>query len=54
MRRDWIFDVGLHKGEDTEFYLKKGFKVVGIEANPLLYQQARERFSEAVNAGRLA
>ena len=31
---DLIFDVGLHRGEDTEFYLKKGFRVVAFEANP--------------------
>lgn len=31
-----IFDIGLHKGKDAFFYLKKGFKVIGVEANPLL------------------
>ena len=25
-----IYDVGAHRGEDTEFYLKKGFRVVAI------------------------
>ena len=29
-----IYDVGAHKGEDTEFYLRKGFRVIAIEANP--------------------
>lgn len=27
-----IFDIGMHKGLDTDFYLKKGFAVVGVEA----------------------
>lgn len=27
-----IFDVGLHKGFDTSYYLKKGFTVIGVEA----------------------
>jgi len=27
-----IYDAGMHRGEDAEFYLKKGFRVVGIEA----------------------
>ena len=31
-----IFDIGMHCGEDTDFYLKKGFTVVGVEANPEL------------------
>jgi hypothetical protein len=29
---DLIFDVGFHRGEDTDFYLKKGFRVVAVEA----------------------
>ena len=34
---DLIFDVGFHKGEDTEFYLKKGFPVVAADANPAVF-----------------
>jgi len=30
---DLIYDVGLHKGEDAEFYLRKGFRVVAFEAD---------------------
>ena len=33
MPRRLIFDVGMHKGEDTEFYLSRGHEVVGVEAN---------------------
>jgi len=29
-----IYDVGDHKGEDTEFYLKKGFSVIAIDSSP--------------------
>jgi FkbM family methyltransferase len=29
-----IYDIGAHNGSDTEFYLKKGFKVIAIEPNP--------------------
>ena len=50
---DLIYDVGFHKGEDTEFYLKKGFRVVAIEANPTLYFAGIERFKKEVDAGRL-
>ncbi|MGA7340436.1 MAG: FkbM family methyltransferase [Terracidiphilus sp.] len=39
-----IYDVGAHLGEDTEFYLKKGFRVVAIEANPFLAEKLREKF----------
>lgn len=53
MERDLIYDVGLHTGQDTEFYLKKGFRVVGIEANPVLVEACRARFSGDAASGRL-
>ncbi len=53
MIADLIFDLGLHTGQDTEFYLKKGFKVVGIEANPLLASEAAIRFAPEIAAGQL-
>ncbi len=53
MERDLIYDVGLSTGQDAEFYLKKGFRVVGIEANPVLVDGCRERFKDAVESGRL-
>jgi len=40
---DLIYDVGVHQGEDTDFYLKKGFRVVGIEANAALCKSVGER-----------
>ena len=47
-----IFDVGLHKGEDTDFYLKKGFRVVAFEADPQHAADCRKRFSSAIDAGK--
>jgi hypothetical protein len=29
-----VFDLGMHRGLDTRFYLDKGFSVVALEANP--------------------
>jgi FkbM family methyltransferase len=48
-----IFDVGAHKGEDTEFYLRKGFRVVAIEASPRLAASIRDRFSAEVASGQV-
>ena len=31
---DLIYDVGMHRAEDTEFYLAKGFRVIAVEASP--------------------
>lgn len=48
-----IYDLGAHKGEDTDFYLKKGFNVVAIEAVPEFCTRLGERFSAQVAAGKL-
>ena len=40
---DLIYDIGMHEGEDSEFYLLKGFRVVAVEADPDLCQAAAER-----------
>jgi FkbM family methyltransferase len=43
---DLIFDLGLHKGYDAEYYLKKGFRVVGLEAAPDLAEICRQRLAD--------
>jgi hypothetical protein len=48
-----IYDVGLHKGEDTEFYLKKGYQVVAFEANPSLAEFCRGRFAQEIRSRQL-
>ena len=48
-----IYDVGAHRGEDTSFYLAKGFTVVAVEASPQLCDEMRERFHDYIDAGRL-
>ena len=51
LHSDLIFDVGLHKGEDSDFYLRKGFRVVAVEAQPALCDAARARLREFADAG---
>lgn len=48
-----IFDIGMHEGEDTEFYLKKGFNVVAVEANPMLCQKTSTRLQKYIDSGQL-
>jgi FkbM family methyltransferase len=50
---DLIYDLGLHKGEDTNFYLAKGFRVIAFEADPDLVQACREQFSTELESGQL-
>ncbi len=48
-----IYDIGMHDGEDSEFYLRKGFKVVAVEADSELCRVAAERFRAFVASGQL-
>jgi FkbM family methyltransferase len=48
-----VFDFGMNNGNDTDFYLRRGFDVIALEANPALCEKAQARFQEAVSAGRL-
>jgi FkbM family methyltransferase len=50
---DLIYDIGMHKGEDTAFYLKKGYRVIGIEADPDLAAHCRLRFANEIGNGRV-
>lgn len=43
----------MHQGEDTDFYLKKGFKVIAFEANPDLLAHCQHRFATEIENGRL-
>lgn len=52
-KKKLIYDVGMHKGEDSDFYLKKGYKVIGFEADPNLAELCRQRFSEEIRADQL-
>lgn len=48
-----IFDLGMNNGDDTDFYLRRGFDVVALEANPALCEKAAKRFEGAIAEGRL-
>ncbi len=49
-----VYDVGMHKNEDTEFYLERGMRVIGVEANPILVDELRNKFTKDVENNRLA
>ena len=48
-----IYDFGMNNGDDAEYYLLKGVKVVGVEANPALCRQVKRRFAAEIAEGRL-
>jgi FkbM family methyltransferase len=53
MIEDLIYDVGMNDGADTAYYLRKGFRVVAIEADPRLAEKAAGQFDEEIRANRL-
>src|SRR5271165_1668340 len=48
-----IYDVGMNNGDDSAYYLRNGFDVIAIEANPVFVQHAQTRFAKEISDGRL-
>jgi FkbM family methyltransferase len=48
-----VFDLGMNNGDDTAFYLSRGFEVVALDANPSLCAAAKHRFAGAIGEERL-
>lgn len=53
MHSDLIYDIGANNGDDTAYYLYKGFRVIAVEANPVLADKVKQRFGEYVENGQL-
>lgn len=51
MTKNVIFDVRCNNGDDTEFYLKKGFRVVAIDADKSMCDAVSRRFSQEIKNG---
>lgn len=50
---DLIFDIGMHVGQDTHHYLQAGYRVLAIEANPILVENAQLKFKKEIESGKL-
>lgn len=53
MHKDLIFDFGMYDGTDTDFYLRKGFRVVAVEADPDVAAAGAARFADEIAEKRL-
>jgi FkbM family methyltransferase len=51
--RNLIFDIGMSEGNDTAYYLSKGFNVIGVEADPVIFEKLMQRFSTQISDGTL-
>jgi len=49
-----VFDVGMNNGDDSAYYLSQGFRVVAIEANPILVEKAQVRFEREIASEQLS
>ena len=43
-----VMDIGVSEGNDTAFYLAKGFQVVAVEADPGMCRTLRSRFAREI------
>jgi len=48
-----VFDVGAHKGEDSKYYLTRGYKVVAFECNPSNIEFLKKRFEKEIKSNDL-
>lgn len=46
-----IADIGASEGNDTQYYLRKGFDVVALEADPVVFASLQKRFADDVTRG---
>lgn len=48
-----IIDIGMSEGNDTAYYLRKGFSVIGVEADPNATELLEQRFELEIKSGHL-
>jgi FkbM family methyltransferase len=51
---DLVYDIGCWDGSDTAFYLRSGYRVVAVDANPEVIRRLERAFGAAVQSGKLA
>jgi FkbM family methyltransferase len=54
MQKDLIFDIGCNNGDDTDFYLRKGFRVLALDADRKMCDQVSKRFERELSTGQLS
>jgi FkbM family methyltransferase len=51
--RALVLDIGMHNGDDTAYYLHRGYQVLAVEASPSMCEMAERRFAGDIQAGHL-
>ncbi|MBI1343043.1 MAG: FkbM family methyltransferase [Terrimonas sp.] len=52
-KENLIYDVGMHNGDDTAYYLSKGYNVISVEADPVQAANGAVRFKQFIDKGTL-
>lgn len=52
-KSELVLDIGMHDGADTAYYLSKGYRVIAVDANPVMVDQGRRNFHEHIASGQL-
>jgi FkbM family methyltransferase len=53
MKHPPIYDVGINDGQDSAFYIHKGWRVIAVEANPILCERASRKFAPQIQSNQL-
>ena len=53
MNEKLIFDLGFYNGDSSNFYIKNGYKVIGVECNPKMIQISNEKYEKYISDGTL-
>jgi FkbM family methyltransferase len=51
--KNLIYDVGMNIGQDTDYYLKRGFDVIAFEADPNNADFCKEKYAKEIKSGQL-
>lgn len=51
IERPLVYDVGFNHGRTFRYYLEKGCRVIGVEANPSLVRQVAAQYAPEIDAG---
>jgi len=43
----------MHRGEDANYYLKRGYNVIAIDANPNIIKYVNKKFEQEVKSFKL-
>ena len=53
IKTNLIYDVGMHLGQDTAYYLSLGYDVIAVDAFPEMIENARRPFANELKNGKL-